>query len=51
MRQLMTGITLLAGLLLSFTVALVVEEFIFGKVFGLFFARPAEVRLKSQQKR
>jgi len=40
-----------AGLVFSFTVALLVEEFIFGKVFRLFFAPPAEVRVKSGQKR
>jgi hypothetical protein len=50
MQLLMTGMALLAGLVLSFAVALVVEEFIFGRVFGLFFARPAGVRVKSEQK-
>lgn len=51
MQLLMTGIAVLAGLIFSFAVALLVEEFIFGKVFGLFFAQPAEARVKSQQDR
>jgi hypothetical protein len=51
MQFLMTAMAVLAGLVFSFTVALLVEEFIFAKVFRLFFARPAEVRVKSEQKR
>jgi hypothetical protein len=51
MQLLMTAIAVVAGLVFSFTVALLVEEFIFGKVFRLFLAQPAEVRVKSGHKR
>jgi hypothetical protein len=47
----MTAMAVVVGLVFSFTVALLVEEFIFGKVFRLFFAQPAEVRVESGQKR
>jgi hypothetical protein len=51
MQLLMTAMAVVAGLVFSFAVALLVEEFIFGKVLGLFFAQPAEVHVKSGQKR
>jgi len=51
MQDVMTAISILAGLVFSFTVALLVEEFIFGKVLRIFFATPAAIRVKSEQKR
>jgi hypothetical protein len=51
MQLLITAMAVVAGLVFSFTIALLVEEFIFGKVFRLFFAQPAEGRVKSGQKR
>jgi hypothetical protein len=51
MQLLVTAMAVAAGLVFSFAIALLVEEFIFGKVFRLFFAQPAEVRMKSGQKR
>jgi ABC-type sugar transport system permease subunit len=46
MQHLITFITVVGGLLLSLAVAIVVEEFIFGQIFRLFFAapRPSAVR-------
>ena len=46
MQLLMTAITVTAGMGFSLAVAILVEEWIFGKVFGLFFARHA-VQVKS----
>ena len=40
MQQLITFITVLGGLLFSLAVAIVVEEFIFGQIFRLFFTAP-----------
>jgi hypothetical protein len=40
MQSLITFITVAGGLLLSLAVAIVVEEFIFGQIFRLFFAAP-----------
>jgi hypothetical protein len=54
MQALITFITVVGGLLLSLAVAIVVEEFIFGQIFRLFFtapkpsARPVLVRLTAQ---
>jgi hypothetical protein len=54
MQPLVTFITIVGGLLLSLAVAIVVEEFIFGQIFRLFFtaprptARPALVRLTAE---
>jgi ABC-type sugar transport system permease subunit len=51
MQTLITFITVVAGLLFSLAVAIIVEEFIFGQIFRLFFiapkpaARPVLVRL------
>jgi hypothetical protein len=50
MQQLMTFITVVAGLVFSVAVALVVEEFIFGRVFHLFFT-PAPVRVRAGYRR
>ena len=51
MQLLITAMAVIAGLAFSFAIALLVEELIFGKVFRLFFALPAEARVKSGQKR
>lgn len=37
MQTLMTAITVTAGMAFSLAIAILVEEWIFGKVFGLFF--------------
>jgi hypothetical protein len=50
MQNLMTAITVTAGMAFSLAIAILVEEWIFGRVFGLFFARPA-VHLESGRKR
>ena len=61
MQLVITFIAVVAGLAFSIAVALVVEEFIFGQVFRVFFSRTAErnpslglalqpVRIKSQQR-
>jgi hypothetical protein len=50
METLMTLITVTAGMAFSLAVAILVEEWIFGKVFGLFFSQPA-LRVKSGQER
>jgi hypothetical protein len=50
METLMTAITVAAGMVFSLAIAILVEELIFGKVFGLFFARQA-VRVESGEKR
>jgi hypothetical protein len=41
MQTFMTAITVTAGMAFSLAIAVLVEEWIFGKVFGLFFPRPA----------
>ncbi len=51
MQLLITAMAVAAGLVFSFAIALLVEEFIFGKVLRVFFAQAAEVRVKSEQKR
>lgn len=50
MEALMTAITVTAAMAFSLAIAILVEEWIFGKVFGLFFFRQA-VRVESGQKR
>jgi hypothetical protein len=50
MQTLMTLITVAAGMAFSLAGAILVEEWIFGKVFGLFFSQQA-VRVKSGQER
>jgi hypothetical protein len=51
MQLAITAIAVIAGMIFSLAIALLVEEFIFGKVFRLFFARQAAVHLKAGQKR
>ena len=50
MQTLMTAITVTAGMAFSLAIAILVEEWIFGKVFGLFFSRQA-VQINSVQVR
>lgn len=61
MQLAITFMSVVAGLAFSIAVALVVEEWIFGQVFRVFFTHPAErkvpaglvlqpVRVKSQQR-
>jgi hypothetical protein len=50
MQTLMTAITVTAGMAFSLAIAILVEEWIFGKVFGLFFVRQA-VPVKSATER
>jgi hypothetical protein len=50
MQTLMTAISVTAGMAFSLATAILVEEWIFGKVFGLFFIRQA-VRVESGEKR
>jgi len=40
MQSLMTLLTVIVGMAFSLAFAILVEELIFGKVLGLFFARP-----------
>lgn len=40
MQPLITFLTVVGGLLFSVAVAIVVEEFIFGQIFRMFFAPP-----------
>jgi len=49
MQLVITAIAVIAGMTFSLAIALLVEEFIFGEVFRLFFARQA-VRVKAEQK-
>jgi hypothetical protein len=50
MQLAITAIAVVAGMVFSLAVALLVEEFIFGEVFRLFFAAQA-VRVKAEDKR
>jgi hypothetical protein len=50
METLMTAITVTTGMAFSLAIAILVEEWIFGKVFGLFFARQA-VRIEAGHER
>jgi hypothetical protein len=50
METLMNAITVAAGMAFSLAIAILVEEWIFGKVFGLFFT-PQTVRVESGQRR
>jgi hypothetical protein len=50
MQTLTTLITVTAGMAFSLAIAILVEEWIFGKVFGLFFSQQA-VRVKAEQER
>ncbi|HZQ69585.1 MAG TPA: hypothetical protein VFA68_13770 [Terriglobales bacterium] len=49
MQFVITALAVIAGLIFSLAVALLVEEFIFGKVFRLFLTPAAQ--LKAEQKR
>jgi hypothetical protein len=50
MQLAITAIAVIAGMVFSLAIALLVEEFIFGEVFRLFFARQAvRVRAGSKQ--
>lgn len=50
MQLAITAIAVVAGMVFSLAIGLLVEEFIFGEVFRLFFARQV-VRVKAEQKR
>lgn len=50
MQMAITFMAVVAGLVFSVAVALVVEEFIFGQVFRVFFS-PVPVRIKAEQRR
>jgi hypothetical protein len=50
MQTLMTLVTVTVGMAFSLAVAILVEEWIFGRVFGLFFSQQA-VRVESKQER
>lgn len=50
MQMAITVIAVIAGMVFSLAIGLLVEEFIFGEIFRLFFARQA-VRAKAEQKR
>jgi hypothetical protein len=50
MQMAMTFMAVVAGLVFSVAVGLVVEEFIFGQVFRIFFT-PAPIALKAEQRR
>lgn len=50
MQLVITAIAVIAGMVFSLAIALLVEEFIFGEVFRLFFSRQA-VRMRAEQKR
>ena len=50
MQLVITAIAVIAGMTFSLAIALLVEEFIFGEVFRLFFARQA-VRVNAERKR
>jgi hypothetical protein len=49
MQLAITAIAVIAGMVFSLAIALLVEEFVFGEVFRLFFARQA-VRVKAGSK-
>jgi hypothetical protein len=50
MQLAITAMAVLAGLVFSVAVALLVEEFIFGEVFRLFFAQRAVARIRQGHK-
>ena len=50
MQTLMTAITVTAGMTVSLAIAVLVEEWIFGKVFGLFLSRQ-QVQITNGQER
>lgn len=50
MQSLMTAISVIGGMAFSLAFAIMVEEFIFGRVLGMLFGRQA-VRVESRQPR
>ena len=50
MQLVITAIAAIAGLVFSIAIALLVEEFVFGKVFHIFFT-PQPQTVKAQMKR
>jgi hypothetical protein len=48
MQLVITSIAVIAGLVFSIAIALLVEEFIFGEVFRLFFAPQAVERVRAR---
>jgi hypothetical protein len=50
MQFFITAMAVIAGMVFSFAIALLVEELIFGRVFRLIFAPPAELPIKPGQK-
>ncbi len=49
MQLAITAIAVIAGMVFSLAIALLVEEFIFGEVFRLFFSRQA-IQVKAESK-
>ncbi|HEY1263370.1 MAG TPA: hypothetical protein VGF06_07590 [Terriglobales bacterium] len=47
----MTAMAIIAGLVFSFSISLLVEELIFGKIFRVFFAQQAVARARTEQRR
>jgi hypothetical protein len=48
MQLVMTTLAVIAGLVFSIAISLLVEEFIFGEVFHLFFAQQAVERVRAR---
>lgn len=48
MQLVMTTLAVIAGLVFSVAISLLVEEFIFGEVFRLFFAQQAVERVRAR---
>lgn len=51
MQFVISAMSVLAGLVFSFIVALAVEEFIFGKVLRILFVQAAAVRVRGEAER
>jgi len=49
MQLVITAIAVIAGMVFSLAIALLVEEFIFGEIFRLFFSRQA-VRVRAEKR-
>ena len=49
MQLAITALAVVAGLVFSIAIALLVEEFIFGEVFRLFFAQQAVERVRASR--
>ena len=50
MQVVITALAVLAGLFFSFAISLLVEELIFGKIFGFFFSHGTAVSVKPSAK-